>query len=93
MLTETISKQNRGLTLSSTMSQFHICFGNTEDFSLHFLLPEHPTKHLNLLVKIYTQNSIDIFLKRRLKIISFNPLHFKDEKIKARKGDSPKTTQ
>ena len=78
------------------MSQLHNCFRNTEGCSLHFFFsPEYPTKLLNQSIKIHTYNNIvsGVFLRWRLQDYLMNPLPFKSEKMKPRKGKSHNTTQ
>ena len=77
------------------MSQLHNCFRNTEGCSLHFSFfpPEYPKKLLNQSVKIHTYNNIVFFFRWRLQDYLMNPLPFKSEKMKPRKGKSHNTTQ
>ena len=79
----------------SRMSQLHNCFRNTEGCSLHFSFfpPEYPIKLLNQSVKIHTYNNIVFFFRWRLQDYLMNPLPFKSEKMKPRKGKSHNTTQ
>lgn len=63
--------------------------------STFFFSPEYPTKLLNQSIKIHTYNNIvsGFFLRWRLQDYLMNPLPFKSEKMKPRKGKSHNTTQ